>query len=67
MSQIPDRHVCPQLFVLGFATRGPFGPTAREMSGEKPGFNGVEADAYEQDPSTASVVASSNPITKPIV
>lgn len=25
------------------------GPTAREMSGEKPGFNGVEADAYEQD------------------
>ena len=56
MSQIPDRHVCPQLFVLGFATRGPLGPTAREMSGEKPGFNGVEADAYEQDPSTASVL-----------
>ena len=46
---------------------GPLGPISREMSGEKPGFNGVEAEACEQDPSTASVVASNNPITKPIL
>ena len=35
---------------------GPLGPTTRDMSGEKPGFNGVEAEVYEQDLSTAVVL-----------